>query len=55
MVRYSRIASTGLWMLMPHMPSTVTLWLMPMPRMNRPPDSSSSVAAICAIAVGCLV
>src|SRR2546430_503664 len=48
MVRYSRIAPTGSSSFRPHIPSTVTLWLMPMPRMNRPRESSSSVAAICA-------
>ena len=50
--RYSRIAATGLLRARPHIASTVTLWLTPRPRMNRPPDSSSSVAAICTIAVG---
>ena len=34
------------------MPSTVTLWLTPMPSRKRPPESSSRVTAIWAMAVG---
>ena len=38
---------------MPHICSVTMRWLMPMPRVNRPPRSALSVSARCASCVGC--
>ena len=45
----SRVRVSGFEYVTPCSASTCTLWLDPMPRMNRPPDRSSTVAAAIAI------
>jgi len=49
---YSRISRTGLSIVCPYQPSTVTWCETPSPSTIRPPDSSSIVAAVCAVAAG---
>jgi hypothetical protein len=49
---YSRISRTGLPISWPYQFSTVTRWDTPRPSTRRPPASSSTVAAICAVATG---
>ncbi len=51
-VTYSRISSTGLSIFAPYQPSTVTRWETPSPITMRPPEISSMVAAVCAVATG---
>ena len=51
-VTYSRISLTGLSIVCPCQPSTTGRWETPRPRRRRPPLSSSTVAAVCAIVAG---
>ena len=52
MATYSRISATGRSMVCPCQPSTTGRCETPSPRCNRPPDSSSIVAAVWAIEAG---
>ena len=49
---YSRISATGLSIVWPCQPSTTGRCETPRPRFRRPSDSSSIVAAVCAIVAG---
>ena len=49
---YSRISLTGLSIVLPNQFSTVIRCATPRPSTIRPPDSSSMVAAACAVATG---
>ncbi len=52
MPTYSRIWAIGLVIFESNQFSTVAWWETPRPRTIRPPDSSSIVAAACAVATG---
>jgi hypothetical protein len=52
MFTYSFISRTGLSIVWPYQPSTTGRWETPRPRLSRPPDTSSIVAACWAIVAG---
>jgi hypothetical protein len=51
-VAYSRISRTGLPISCPYHGPTVWRWLTPIPSSSRPPENSSIVAAVWAVATG---